>query len=149
MALGNTAESDLLKLLLQNTNWANLGDATGVRGSSTAGSLFVSLHTATLTGSSSQNTSEAAYAGYARVAIARSSGGWTVSGSAPTSGTNAAATTFGACTGGSETETNFCVGRDTSAAGEMLWFGALTSSLAVSSGITPSFAIGALTVTML
>jgi hypothetical protein len=45
-SLGNTSENDLLLLLFNNTNWANLGDATGLRGSSTAGSFYVSLHTA-------------------------------------------------------------------------------------------------------
>jgi hypothetical protein len=148
MSLGNTAESDLLKLLFQNTNWANLGDATGVRGSSTAGSLFISLHTANPGQTGTQTTSEAAYTSYARVAVARSSGGWTITGSNPTTAENAAAITFPQCTGGSETETYFAVGRDTSGAGEILYYGALTSSLAVSNNITPSFAINALTCTM-
>jgi hypothetical protein len=147
-AMGNTAESDLLTLLFQNTNWANLGDATGLRGSTTAGSFFIGLSTGTLSGSSTQTTTEAAYTSYARVAVARSSGGWTISGSAPTSSKNAAAVTFPAATGGSETETYAVIGRDTSGAGEVIFWGALTSSLAVSSGITPSFAINALVATM-
>lgn len=143
----NTAQSDLLKLLLQNTAWANVGNAGGLLGSSVAGSLFISLHTADPGAAGSQTTSEAAYGSYARVAVARSSAGWTVSGSSPTSGTNAAAITFPAATSGSETETWFTVGRDVSGAGEALFQGPLTSSLAVSTGITPSFAISALTVT--
>lgn len=146
MPFGNTAESDLLKLLVQNTTWANVGSAGGLGASATAGSLFVSLHTATLTGSSTQTTSEAAYTGYSRVGVARSSAGWTLSGSSPTTAANAAAVTFPACTGGSETETNFSASRDTSGAGELMWYGALGSSLAVSNGITPSFPIGTLQV---
>lgn len=148
-AMGNTAEGDLLKLLFQNTNWALLGDATGLRGSTTAGSFFISLHTATLSGTSTQTSSEAAYTSYARVAVARSSGGWTVTGSAPTTSENAAAVTFPAATGGTETETYAMIGRDTSSTGESMFWGALSSSLAVSSGITPSFAINALQATML
>jgi len=146
--LANTAQSDLFKLIFQNTNWANLGDATGVRGSSTAGSLFVSLHTADPGAGGNQTTSEAAYTSYARVAVARSSGGWTISGSSPTSVSNAAAVTFPACTGGSETETWFDIGRDTSGTGELMFSGPLSSSLSVSSGITPSFAIGACVATI-
>ena len=148
MSLGNTAQSDLLKLVFQNTNWANLGDATGLRGSTTAGSFFISLHTANPAAGGAQNTSEAAYTSYARQAVARSSGAWTISGSSPTQSANAAAVNFPQATGGSETETYFVVGRDTSGAGEILWFGALTSSLAVSNNILPSFAIGALVCTI-
>jgi len=148
-AMGNTAESDLLSLLFLNTNWANLGDATGLRGSTTAGSFYISLSTGTLSGTSTQSTTEAAYTSYARVAIARSGTGWTITGSAPTTAENAAACTFPAATGGSETETYAVIGRDSSSTGESLFWGALSSSLAVSSGITPSFAINALQATML
>jgi len=147
MSLSNASENDLLLLLFNNTNWANLGDATGVRGSTTAGSFFISLHTADPGEAGTQTTSEATYTGYARVAVARSSGGWTVSGTAPTQAANAATITFGACTAGSNTITHFVVGRDTSGTGEIIASGALTASLSVSAGITPSFAIGALTVT--
>ena len=149
MGLGNTAESDLLKLFFQNTNWANLGDATGLRGSTTAGSFYISLHTANPGQTGNQTTSEALYTSYTREAVARSSGGWTISGSNPTSASNAAAISFPQCTGGSETETYFVVGRDSgTATGEILFYGALTSSLAVSNNIIPQFAIGALVCTM-
>lgn len=146
--LGNTAQSDLLKLLFQNANWANLGDATGLRGSTTAGSLYVSLHTANPAASGSQTTSEAAYTSYTREGVARSSGGWTISGSSPTQAVNASAITFPQCTGGSETETYFEVGRDSSGAGEAIFIGPLTSSLAVSNNIIPQFAASALVCTL-
>ena len=146
--MSNSGESDLLKLLFQNTNFANMGDATGVRGSGTAGSYYFALHTANPGQTGTQSTSEAAYTSYARVAVARSSGGFTVTGSNPTTAENAAAVTFPACTGSSETETYFSEGQETSGAGEIYFYGALTSSLAVSSGITPSFAINAATVTL-
>ena len=147
MSASNTFESDVLLLLLNNTNIANLGDATGVRGSSTAGSVYIALHTADPGETGNQTTSEATYTSYARVAVARSSGGWTISGTAPTQAANAAAVNFPACTGGSNTITHFSIGRDTSGTGEILLSGALTVSLAVSTGITPSFAIGALVAT--
>jgi hypothetical protein len=154
MPMGNTAQSDLLKLLFQNVTWANLGDATGVVGSTGAGSLYIALHTANPGASGSQTTSEAAYGGYARQAVARNSGGWTISGTSPTQAANAAAVTFPAATnagttasGGTETETYFSIGRASSGAGEILISGALSSSLVVALGITPSFVIGALVAT--
>lgn len=141
MSMSNTSETNLLKLLLQNVTWANVGDATGLVGSSAAGSLYGSLHTADPGETGTQTTSEAAYTSYARVAVARTTGGWAVSGN---TGDNVAAITFPACTGGSETETHFGVGRASTSTGELLFSGALTASLAVSNGITPEFAIGAL-----
>ncbi len=151
MSAGNTTETNVLKLIFNNTTWANVGDATGVVGSTAAGSLYVSLHTADPGETGDQTTSEAAYTSYARVAVARTTGGWTVSGTAPTQAANAAAITFPACTGSSATCTYFGVGRATTGnAGELLFSGALTSpsSLSVTTGITPSFAISALTVTL-
>lgn len=147
MSASNAFENDLLLLLLNNTNIANLGDVTGVRGSSTAGSVYVALHTADPGEAGNQTTSEATYTGYSRVAVARSGAGWTISGTAPTQAANAAAVNFPACTGGSNTLNYFSIGRDSSGAGEILVSGALTASLAVSAGITPSFAIGALVAT--
>jgi hypothetical protein len=82
--IGNTAQSDLLKLVFQNIAMANVGNAGGLQPSTVAGSLFVALHTADPGAAGTQSTSEAAYTSYARVAVARSSGGWTVTGSSPT-----------------------------------------------------------------
>ena len=78
MSKGNTFESDLLSLILNNIDCPLVGDATGLRGSTTAGSLYVSLHTADVGEAGTQSTSEATYTSYARVAIARSGATWTV-----------------------------------------------------------------------
>ena len=59
--MANAAATDLLNLIFNNTNWANLGDATGVRGSSTAGSLYLSLHTASPAESGDQTSNECSY----------------------------------------------------------------------------------------
>jgi len=147
MSKSNTWESDLLLLVFNNTNAGSIGDATGLRGSSTAGSLYVSLHTADPGETGDQTTSEATYTSYARVAVVRSSSGWTISGTAPTQAANAATVSFPKCTGGSHTVTYVGVGTDSSGAGKLLYSGALTSSLAVSNNITPSFAAGALVLT--
>lgn len=125
---------------------ALVGDATGLRGSTTAGSLYVALHTADPGEAGDQTTSEATYTSYARVAVARSGAGWTVSGTAPTQAANAAAVNFPTCTGGSSTCTFFSVGVAASGASKILYSGAITS-LAVTNGITPTAAIGALVCT--
>lgn len=147
MSASNAFETALLSLILQNANIANIGDATGLRGSSVAGVLYISLHTADPGEAGSQTTSEANYTSYARVSVARNNTEWTVSGTAPTLGTNANAITFPAATGGSSTATHFGIGTDSSGAGNLLLSGALGASLAITSGITPNFAAGELDIT--
>lgn len=141
---GDTFESDLLKLIFQATAIANIADNAS---SSPLTNLYVALHTADPQESGDQTSNEISYTGYGRVAVARTSGGWTLSGTAPTQVANAGAITFGACTAGSGTATHFSVGVAVSGASKMLYGGALTASLAISNGITPSFAIGALVIT--
>jgi hypothetical protein len=138
---GNTNAAGLLAAVYQAV-FTNLTSLLANSGSPLA-NLFVSLHTANPGATGSQTTSEAAYTSYARVSVARTTGGWSLSGQTIT---NVAAINFPAATGGSETETYVGIGTLTSGAGTLLWFGQLTSSLAVSSGITPSIAIGALSV---
>lgn len=137
MSKTNTFESDLLLLLFNNTDIGLVGDATGLRGSTTAGSLYVSLHTADPGETGTQTTSEATYTSYARVAVARSGAGWTVSGTAPTQVAPAAAITFPACTGGTNTITHFGVGTDSAGAGKLLYKGTVTPNISVSTGVTP------------
>lgn len=140
MSKGNTFENDLMKLFFQGTAIANLADNAA---SSPNTNLYVSLHTADPGEAGDQTTSEASYTGYARVAVARTSGGWTVTNN---SVTNAAAITFPQCTGGSNTISHFAVGTGSSGAGKILYKGALTASLAVSNLIIPEFAVGTLTI---
>ena len=104
MSKSNAFENALLLLAFNNTNIANVGDATGLRGSTTAGSLYLSLHTADPGEAGSQTTSEAAYTSYARVAVARSGAGFTVTGN---SVSPAATVSFPAGTGGTGTATHF------------------------------------------
>lgn len=144
MSKSNSFETSLLNLVFNNSNISNVGDATGLRGSSTAGSLYIGLHTADPGEAGDQTTNEATYTGYARKAVARSSSGFTISGNAVT---NAAAVTFDACSGGSNTITHFSVGTASSGAGVLLYKGALSSPLAVSNGITPEIPIGSLSIT--
>jgi hypothetical protein len=144
MSKSNAFENALLLLLFNNTDLATIGDAAGLQNSAAAGSLFVSLHTADPSEAGNQSTNEATYTGYARVAVARSGTGWTVTGGAVD---NAALVTFGLCTAGANTITHFGVGAESSGATLLLYKGALTAPLAVSAGITPEFAIGTLDIT--
>jgi hypothetical protein len=137
---GNTFETDFLKLIFQATAITGLAE----NHSSPNANVYVSLHTGDVGEGGDQTTLEASYTSYARVAVARTSGGWTVASGACE---NTAAITFPACTGGSNTITHFAVGTDSTGAGKVLYKGALTASLAVSSGITPEFAAGDLDIT--
>ena len=139
MSKGNTFENDLLKLIFQAVAIADIAENDTT---APLTNLYVSLHTADPGEAGDQTASEATYTGYARVAVARTSGGWAVS---TNTADNVAAITFGACTAGSNTITHFAVGTTaTPSAGKILYSGALTASLVVSAGITPQFAIGAL-----
>jgi hypothetical protein len=145
MSATNEFENSLLLLIFNNTDIANIGDAAGLQNSATAGSLYVSLHTGDPGEAGEQTTNECAYTSYARVAVARSGVGWTVSGNAVT---NAAEIAFPAATGGSETATHFGVGTSSTGGTEMLLFkGALAVNRAISSGVTPKFAAGDLDIT--
>jgi hypothetical protein len=144
VSASNAFENALLLLIFNNTNIANVGDATGLRGSSTAGSLYVSLHTADPGEAGDQTTSEATYTSYARVAVARSGAGWTV---ASNNASNTAAVNWPAATGGTNTITHFGIGTASSGAGVLLFSGALSASRSVTSGVTPTAAIGELDIT--
>lgn len=139
MSATNAAETALLQLIFENSNFANVGDATGLRGSSTAGSFYFSLHTADPGEAGSQTTNEIAYTSYARVAVARSTAGWTVSGNAVAVDANV---TFPAGTGGSGTATHWGLGTDSSGAGTLLFKGTITPNIVCGSGVTPQLTAG-------
>lgn len=141
MSKSNSAENAFLLLLYNATAWADIAENDS---SSPLTNLYVALHTADPTDAGNQTSSEIAYTSYARVAVARSGSGWTVSGNTCT---NAGAITFPACTGSSGTATHFSVGSLSSGAGVIYHHGALTTPLAISTGITPEFAAGDLDIT--
>jgi len=129
---GNTAENDALKAFLTGVDPSWRGNAN----------RYLALHTADPGEAGSQTTSEATYTSYARVAISTS--GWTDGGS---SFSNTALVQFPQCTGGTNTITHVSIGTASSGAGQILYSGALNSSLSVSNLIQPQFAALALVVT--
>lgn len=144
MSKSNTFENDLVKLIFNNDDIADIGDASGLQNSATAGSFYIALHTADPGEAGTAATSEATYTGYARVAVARTAGGWTVSGN---QASNTAQISFGECTSGSDTVTYVSITTASSGTSKILYSGALTASRSISAGITPLFAAAALTVT--
>lgn len=139
MSKTNAWENGLLLILFNNTNFANVGDATGLRGSSTAGALFVSLHTSDPGEAATQSTSEATYTGYARVSVPRSGANWVVTGN---SVSPAATISFPTCSGGTNTITHFGVGLASTGANTLLYKFPVTPTIAVSSGVTPRLLTG-------
>lgn len=131
MSKGNTFENDLLKLIFNATAIANMADNAA---SSPLTNLYVSLHTGDPGEAGDQTTSEITYTSYARVAVARTSGGWTVTNN---SVSPVAAITFPAGTGGSGTATYFAVGTASSGAGKLLYSGTVTPNIVTGNGITP------------
>ncbi|MBK8772315.1 MAG: hypothetical protein IPM06_18100 [Rhizobiales bacterium] len=134
MSKGDTFENDWLKLIFQGTAIANIADNAAA---SPLTSLYVSLHTADPGEAGSQTTNETTYTSYARVAVARTAGGWTVTGN---SVSPVATINFPACTGGTATITHAAVGTAASGAGKLLYSGALSPNIAVSTGVTPQIA---------
>jgi len=143
MSATDVLENGILSLLFENANYANVGDATGLRGSTVAGVFYISLHTADPGETGNQTTSESAYTNYARVSVARSTAGWSVAAGVAD---NDAAITFPACGVTGSTITHVGIGSDTSGVGNLFLTG--TASLTVSTGITPAFAIAALDISL-
>lgn len=142
MGKGTTFSNDLLALIFNATAIADLAQDDG---SSPATDLYVSFHTASPGAGGSQTTNETSYTNYARVAVARTSSGWTVPSAGSTE--NADLIQFPQCGVTGATLTYVGIGTAPSGTGKLLYFGALNSSLAVSSGIQPQFSAGDLTVT--
>lgn len=146
-AATDTLENQLLLLLFNNLALTDVGDAAGLLPSAAAGNFYISLHTADPGEAGAQNTTEAAYTGYARVAVARTAAGWTITGNGFA---NAALVQFPAATAGTETLTHLGIGTAASGAGKLLWRGAFTNpaSLAISAGLAPKFDAGVITGTI-
>lgn len=131
MSKGDTFENDLLKLIFNGTAIANLADNAA---SSPLTNLYVSLYTSDPGESGDQTSNETSYTSYARVAVARTSGGFTVSSNSVSPAANI---DFPQCSGGSATITHFAIGTASSSTGKILYSGTVTPNISVSSGVTP------------
>jgi hypothetical protein len=133
MSKSNTTENDVLKMALQGTDPSWRAGAN----------LYVALYTSDPDEAGTATTNETAYTNYARVAVVKATG-WTDGGS---SFTNSGLIQFPQCGVTGATITHVAIVTTSAGAGQILYSGALNSSLAVANLIQPQFAAGALTVT--
>ncbi len=136
MSATNLLEAAVMKYIMEGTSdatWTALAAAT---------EFYISLHTANPADTGDQTTSEAAYTGYSRILVARSSAGWTTTvGSSVNDGEIA----FGQCTanpGGNLTYIG--LGLSASGAGTLLKYNPLDNAVAMQVGTVPIFSIGEL-----
>jgi len=135
MSISNTTENAVLLLVFNATAWANYADNAAT---SPQTNVHTALHTADPGEAGTMSTTEAAYTSYARVNVARTSGGWTVTAN---SVSPVAEIAFPAATGGSETETHFSTGKTGGGATAILFSGTVTPNIAVASGVTPKLTV--------
>jgi hypothetical protein len=132
MSKSNAFETDLLGLIFNGTAISTIADNAA---SSPLTNLFLALHTADPGEAGNQSTSEISYTGYSRVAVARTSSGWTITGN---SVSPVAAIEFGEMTGGAGgTVTHASIGTASTGTGKILYKGALTPNIAVALGVLP------------
>jgi hypothetical protein len=130
----NYLQNSILALIFEGTTLNNIANNAA---SSPLTNLYVALHTADPTNAGNQTTSECSYTGYARIAVARTSGGWTVSGSSPTQVAPVANIYFGSCTAISQTAEFWSIGTAPTGAGELLYVGPITPNISITPGVQP------------
>lgn len=130
-------ELAIAKLIFNATAIANIADNAA---SGPLTNLYLSLHTSDPTdaAASGQLTNETTYTGYARVAVARTTGGWTcATNTGVTSVVPVATISFGTCSAGTATITHVGIGTAASGTGVLLLSGSLTPAIAVAVGVVP------------
>jgi hypothetical protein len=132
MSKSNSLENSILLLLFNGTTIADLAENDT---SSPLTVLYVSLHTADPGEAGTQLTNECTYGSYARVAINRNSGGWTVTNN---SVSPVASISFPQAASGTETATHGAIGTTTTGnAGVILYSGTLSPNISITTGVTP------------
>ena len=132
MSKGNTFENDTLKLIFNATAIANIADNAAA---APLTNLFIALHTADPGEAGDQTTSETAYTGYARQSVARTTGGFTVTGNSVSPVANI---DFPECTAvPGAAITHFSIGVASSGASKILYRGTVTPNIAMAVGVIP------------
>jgi hypothetical protein len=132
MSKSNAFETDLLGLIFNGTAISAIADNAA---STPLTNLYLALHTADPGEAGNQETSEISYTGYSRVPVARTAGGWTVTGN---SVSPVAAIEFGEMTGGAGGSVTYAsIGTTSTGSGKILYSGALTPSITVALGVLP------------
>ena len=133
MSLSNTAEIEINKYILNNTapSWAGNAD------------FYIALHTADVGEAGTQTTNEAAYGGYARVAIPRSALGFTATANPAV---NAALIQMPVSTLDGGSLTHWSIGVTASGAGAVILKGVLDNPSPSSAGVQPQFPASNITI---
>ena len=140
-------EQAVLKMLFNGTALANVMDNAA---SSPLTNLYVTLLTADPGDAATATTNEVnttQYPNYARVAVARTSGGWTVSGTSPCVASPVAAINFPATGAGGTgvTASHFGIVSTASGAGVLYYSGTITPNIvipATTAGVIPQLTTG-------
>lgn len=135
MSKSDTFENDMLLLVFNNVAIANIGDAAGILGSTAAGNLYWTICTADPGEVGTAVTNETAYTGYARVAAARSTAGFTVTGNSVSPPANVDFPECTASPGGAIT--HFGIVNTSSGAGKLLYKGTMTPNITMAVGTIP------------
>jgi hypothetical protein len=99
--------------------------------------LYVSLHTADPGVGGAQNTSEAAYTNYTRIAVVRTSTGWTVTGNVVNPAAIIVFPAADSAMTGSEVESFAAVGIAAVGAGKILYRGPISPPITVTANFVP------------
>lgn len=121
----------LVRLFFHGTTFNNIAENDST---TPATQIFVSLHSADPGAAAAQTASECAYTGYARVGVARSAGGWTITGN---SASPAAAIDFPEATGSSCAWSHVCLGELASGAGDTYLCVAVSPTQNIGAGMIP------------
>ena len=134
MSKANNTENDTLDAILRAVDPSWRSNA----------SRYIALYTSDPGEAGTAVTNETAYTNYARVTVTAATGFTAASGG---SSSNTGLLQFPQCGVTGATITHVAIVTTASGAGQILYSGALNSSLAVANLIQPQFAIGALTIT--
>lgn len=132
MSISNTTEDAILNLVFRAVAWGNYADNAAT---SPETNVHHALHTADPADAGTMSTSEATYTSYARVNVARTTGGFSASSGGSTS--PAANIDFPTGTGGTGTVTYFSSGKTGGGATAILWSGTVTPNIVTGNGVLP------------
>lgn len=135
MGIANITETAILRLVFNATAWANYADNAAATPQT---QIAMSLHTGDPGDTGDASTSEIAYAGYTRINVPRTAGGWVETAGSVSPGANI---DFPAGTGGSGS-VGFAAAAKSNAtpptgAQAVLWYGAVTPPIVTGNGVTP------------
>lgn len=143
MGATNSFESEVLRHILLNEAIPNIGDASGLPASATAGSVYICLIKQD-PGEAGDITNEADYGGYTRIAVVRGSAGWV---EANGHASNVDPVTFPECVSGANDLKYFGICK-TLTGDDMMWHGELPDILYVSAEVQPQYDVGQLAINL-